>query len=133
MAKSLLYRFEHNTQFDETEAWFLFRIAAFAEAFGWTMLISGILISRYTGSNFAAMFAGQSHGMLFLCYATAAFGLYPSLGWSRRRAFVALLASVPPYGSLLFEQWAGHARRHAELAAYSRFVLWTMLVQYALE
>ncbi len=65
--------------------------------------------------------------MLFFSYALAAVGLYPSLGWSRRRASVALLASVPPYGSLLFEQWAFHVRQRAVFETYSRCVLFARL------
>lgn len=128
MSRSFIKRFEHNTLFTEPEAWLLFQIGAIAEACGWTLLIAGIIISHYSGSNFAVMFAGQTHGIFFLCYAVGAAGLYPSLGWSRKKACIAILASVPPYGSLIFEQWASHIRSHRQFEAYRRFVLWTMLV-----
>lgn len=114
---SLLRKFERNQVFSETDSWMLFRLAAVAEACGWTMLIAGIGCERYIlpGNDTPVLLAGKIHGMLFLLYALAAAGLYPTLHWSRKRALLALLASVPPYGSLLFEQWASHARRSAQM------------------
>ena len=118
---ALVRKFEGNRVFSENEGWMLFRLAAFGEAAGWTLLICGIACERYIlpGNQIPVFIAGRIHGMLFLLYALAAIGLYPALRWSRRRAFVALLASVPPYGSLLFEQWAHHARRGAQFRTYS--------------
>lgn len=117
---SLLTKFERNRLFSEADSWMLFRLAAIAEACGWTMLIAGIGCERYLlpGNHIAVMIAGKIHGMLFLLYALAAAGLYPTLHWSRKRALAALLASVPPYGSLLFEQWASRARRSAQFRNY---------------
>jgi len=113
---SIFYKFEHNQVFTENEAWALFRLAAISEAVGWTMLIIGIGWEHFglIGGHTPVFLAGRTHGMLFSLYALAAIGLYPTLGWSRKRAFVALLASVPPYGSLLFEQWAKHMRQTSE-------------------
>jgi integral membrane protein len=113
-------KFEKNEVFSEDEAWMLFRLAAVGEAVGWTLLISGILCKRFMlhGNNIPVLVAGQFHGISFLLYALAAVGLYPTLRWSRKRAFVALLASVPPYGSLMFEQWAHHMRRDSQFRTY---------------
>jgi integral membrane protein len=117
---AVLRKFEHNRVFTPDEAWLLFRIAAIAEACGWTMLVSGIAIGRYIlpGNTVPVLLAGRVHGMLFLLYALAAAGLYPSLRWSRWRALVALAASVPPYGSLMFEQWARHQRDQSQFKTY---------------
>lgn len=119
MAK-LFYRFEHSYYFTESEAWTIFKMAALAEACGWTLLITGIAIERYIlpGSVVPVYIAGRFHGILFFMYALAAIGLYPTLRWSRKRAFVALLASVPPYGSLLFEQWAQYKRHRDDFTVY---------------
>ena len=131
MVAKLLYAFEHNHVFTEDESWLLFRIAAFAEAFGWTLLISGIAIERYLvpGNTIPVMIAGQFHGVLFLSYALASVGLYPTLRWSRPKAFFALLASIPPYGSLLFEIWAHTMRRQAEFQTYSYCIALSLLGQ----
>lgn len=115
---TLLERFEQNTVFTESEAWGLFRLSAIGEACGWSLLISGLILRHFIGNNDPVIIAGQIHGMLFFCYAVASLGLYPSLHWSRKRAFVALMASVPPYGSLLFEQWAAYQRDKVQLSAF---------------
>jgi integral membrane protein len=113
MVDRILKQYEQFKPFTELEAWAIFRLAAFAEAAGWTLLISGILISKYLmpGNNIAVQLAGHTHGIFFLTYIVAVIGLYPSQSWSRRRTIIAGLASVPPYGSLIFEQWAAHQRR----------------------
>lgn len=125
----LLRRFEVTKPFTEAEAWLLFRIAAIAEACGWTLLITGIIISRYLTphNNTALILAGRTHGMLFLLYLVAAFGLYPSLGWSRWRAIVALAFSVPPYGTLVFERWASAKRHNAGFKSYQHYLLYNVL------
>jgi len=120
MATAMFRKFETNRVFTEPEAWALFRLAAIGEACGWTLLLTGLACGRYVlpGNDIPVQLAGHIHGILFLLYAVASVGLYPSLRWSRRRAFVALLASVPPYGSLVFERWARFMRSHSEFKAY---------------
>jgi integral membrane protein len=128
---SIIDKFEHNQTFSEDEGWMLFRMAAIAEACGWTMLISGILIGKYLlpGNRIPVMIAGQFHGVLFIAYAMSAIGLYPTLRWSRKRAIVALLASIPPYGSLLFERWAQLSRDHDTFQAYRCCIALSLLSQ----
>lgn len=120
MLLSVLRKFERNQLFSEEEAWVLFRLAAIGEACGWTLLITGIALQRYVlhGNNLPVLIAGQFHGILFLLYALATVGLYPALRWSRIRALVALFASIPPYGSLLFEQWEAYQRHTAQFKTY---------------
>ena len=133
MVASLLRKFEHNRVFTEDESWLLFRIAAIAEACGWTLLITGIALEKFIipGNTIPVMIAGQFHGVLFLSYALASIGLYPTLRWSRQKALFALLASVPPYGSLMFEMWAQAMRRHSEFQAYSYCVALALLTEQA--
>jgi integral membrane protein len=109
---SLLRKLERQRPFSGEEAWLLFKLAAFGEAIGWTLLITGILTKQFLmhGNNAPVLMAGQLHGTLFIIYIVAVIVLYPSLRWSRRRTIIAGLASVPPYGSLVFEQWAAHER-----------------------
>lgn len=114
MALSLLNKLEATRPFTEDQAWGLFRVAALSEAIGWTLLITGLLIRHYgwPGRTIAVPIAGQLHGMIFLAYFGIALTVYSSLGWSRRKFLLALVAGVPPYGSLVFEQWAAYARRN---------------------
>ena len=123
------HRFEHNQAFEEKDAWMLFRIAAFAEAIGWTLLILGIICERVLlpGNHAPVAVAGRIHGMLFIIYIVAAAGLYPNLRWARWQSLLAVMASVPPFGSLLFEQWASYRRRTKQANVYHRamaFVVW---------
>jgi len=129
MVIALFEKFERNQIFTEDEGWMLFRLAAIGEACGWTLLISGMAITRYIlpGNNIPVMIAGQFHGILFLLYAAAAAGLYPTLRWSRKQALVALMASVPPYGSLLFEIWARHRFDSSEFRRYAYCIAFTLL------
>ncbi len=126
----LLGKFEKGRPFTEAEAWLLFRIAAVAEACGWTLLGSAVILQAH-GARHSASFlilAGRTHGMLFLLYCLASLGLYPSLGWSRWRGLFALTFSVPPYGTLLFEQWAAAKRHNAGFRTYRQFLLYNALV-----
>jgi integral membrane protein len=111
--------------FTEREAWSLFRTAAFAEAFGWTLLISGILIVRYAtpGNRDAVLIAGQLHGTIFLAYLAVVFVACGSLGWSKKLTLLAGLASVPPYGTLVFELLVAHHRRRKNMASYRQIVV----------
>ncbi len=123
-------KFEHNRVFTESEAWGLFRLAAIAEACGWTLLISGIIWEQLTGWHAPVLIAGQLHGTLFFGYMVASIGLYPNLKWSRGKAFCALMASAPPYGSIVFEQWAAWERRRQALKVYSYSTAYTLLSKH---
>jgi integral membrane protein len=117
---SLLQKLEAYRPFTEDEAWGLFRIAALGEAVGWALLTSGILIRHYglPGSTIAVPITGQIHGMIFLAYFGVTMVTYSSLRWSRKKFLLALISGVPPFGTLVFEQWAAwtrhnkHSRRH---------------------
>lgn len=129
MFYALLQKFENSHPFTEGEAWTLFRIVAIGEACGWTLLIAGIGLKQYVlhGNNAPVLIAGQIHGTIFLIYIVAAVVLYPSLGWSRSKGFIAGLASVPPYGSIVFEQWAAHRRDRSEIIIYHRCLAYAAL------
>ena len=119
-------RYSRFQPFKEYEAWAMFRIAAIAEAVGWTLLITGIVLKRtvFNGNNAPVAVSGRIHGTFFIVYIAACLVLYPSLRWSFGRALVAGLASVPPYGSLVMEQWEGrrrlarHGRQQLHFAVY---------------
>lgn len=99
--------------FTETEAWAIFKIAAFGEAIGWTLLISGILVGKYLTphSTIAVQIAGHMHGSLFIIYIVIALVVSPSIRWKPGRILVAGLMSIPPYGTLMFELWQSHNRK----------------------
>lgn len=113
MVLSLLRKLEATKPFTEQEAWSLFRLAALSEAFGWTLLISGILVEHFKLPlhRYAVPIAGQIHGLIFLAYFGILLATYTSLGWPRLKFVFAAAAGVPPYGTLVFELWAAHQRR----------------------
>ncbi len=131
VVSSTLNKLESKQAFTEKDAWGLFKLAAIGEACGWTLLISGILCKRYitVGNNVPVLIAGQVHGMLFLIYIVAVVVTYSSLHWSRKRMLVAGIASVPPYGSLIFEQWAAYQRRSQALKIYREISVRAVIVQ----
>ncbi len=103
--------------FTEHEAWLLFKIGAFAEAIGWTLLIIGIILRDFVlhGNEVGVQLAGRLHGGFFMLYVLAVLLLSPSLGWGLVKTVFAGLCSIPPYGSLLFERWVANQRKLASI------------------
>lgn len=120
MTLAFLSKLEAIQPFNEPQAWGLYKIAALSEAVGWTILITGILIRHYrlAGYRYAVPIAGQIHGTIFLVYFGVLLATYSSLRWSRTKFIAAALAGVPPYGTLVFEQWAVRQRQTKLLEAY---------------
>lgn len=131
MINALLQQLEKTRPFTDNEAWTYFKIAAIGEAVGWSLLISGILFKYFVtpGNNTPVLIVGQLHGTLFLIYVAAVIVLYSSLRWSRKRTIIAGLASIPPYGSLVFEQWAAYKRRGDALKTYREITVRAIIVQ----
>lgn len=131
MIGAILEKLESNRPFTDQEAWNLFRIAAIGEAGGWSLLIAGIAFKHFVtpANNTPVLIAGQVHGTIFLVYITAVIVLYSSLRWSRKRTVVAGLASIPPYGSLIFEQWAAYKRRGEALKTYRAITVRAIIIQ----
>jgi len=124
-----LEKVESVRPFTEAEAWWLFRAVAFAEAIGWTILIIGLLIRHYglASHNIAVPIAGQIHGMIFLTYFGILLAVYSSLRWSRLQFLLALMAGVPPYGSLVFERWAAWRRHNSQTRLHFRSIVLSQL------
>jgi integral membrane protein len=124
-ADKMLRGIESIQPFSEGEAWKLYRLAAFGEAFGWTVLIIGIWIRAHhgLGSGVAVPIAGQVHGVLFLLYFGVLLAAYTSLRWSRLTFLIAVCAGVPPYGSLLFEQYKSRNRRNKNSQEHFRAIV----------
>jgi integral membrane protein len=116
--------------FTDREAWSYFRVAALGEAVGWTLLISGLLIKHFftPGNNDPVVVAGQIHGTIFLVYIVSVVVLSGSLGWRPRRILIAGLASIPPYGTLIFEQWAARQRKQAATKTYRQIVVRAIII-----
>lgn len=123
----IIYRkYQNFRPFTEPEAWTLFKAAAIAEAIGWTTLIIGIYYRNYVvHANWPVAIAGQIHGTLFLAYIFAVLALSPSMGWPLWRVILAGSCSVPPYGSLLYEQISAVVRKRTKLQRFYRQIMYT--------
>ena len=106
----------HKNIFSDKEAWGIYRLSAFGEAFGWTLLIGSLGAQKYLmhGNKILVSFAGQIHGLLFFAYIAAVLATYASLGWSFKKGFLIGLMSVPPYGTLVAEMWLSRVRKNKE-------------------
>jgi integral membrane protein len=99
----------------------VFRVVAVAEALTWVGLLVG-MFQKYAldgGETGVAVF-GRIHGVVVLVYVAIALWAGWRQRWSSRTLALALLASVPPLFTMLFERWAraaGHLdRRNARVA-----------------
>ncbi len=97
-----------------------FRVAAIAEAVTWLGLLVGMLVKRVgSGSEVGVEVFGPIHGVVVLVYFVVTFVAARSLRWSSRTLVIALLASVPPGATLVFEAWA---ERTGQMAGRARSV-----------
>ena len=91
-----------------TDSWIVwFRATAVAEAVSWCGLLVGMFVKYVLdrGERGVEVF-GQVHGVVVLVYAAAALLMWRRQHWGSRTLVLALLASVPPLGSIVFERWA---------------------------
>jgi integral membrane protein len=99
--------------FTDKEAWTLYRVFAFTEAIGWTLLISAIIYRslHMPGAAIAISIAGTVHGLLFSLYFLFVLLTARSMKWGPWRISAALLSGMPPYMSLIYEKIIAYHRR----------------------
>ena len=104
----------HGTHwFTDKQAWTLFRLFAFMEIVGWTLLISAIIYRKFNlplDDVFVSM-AGRIHGMVFSLYFLFVLLTARSMLWGFWRVAAALLAGMPPYTALIFEKAMAYHRK----------------------
>jgi integral membrane protein len=92
-----------------------FRAVAIAEAISWAGLLVGMVFKYLVvGNDIGVTVFGPIHGGLFLLYLAVTVLVRRPLRWDVRTTVLALLASIPPLATLLFERWAAHTGRLAE-------------------
>lgn len=99
-----------------------FRYVAFAEALSWLGLLVGMAFKYLVepGTEAGVAFFGPVHGAMFVLYLVVAVAAALHFRWSRGVALLALLASIPPFATAVFEIWAartGRLTRPAGVAA----------------
>jgi integral membrane protein len=81
-----------------------FAVAAAVEAVTWAGLLVGMFLKYVTDTTEAGVHLfGRLHGVAFIVYVLAVLIAGPRLRWGWRTTAVALLASVPPLTTLVFE------------------------------
>ncbi|MGQ0716733.1 MAG: DUF3817 domain-containing protein [Pseudonocardiales bacterium] len=89
-----------------------FRTVAIAEALSWTGLLVGMVFKYLVvGDDIGVKIFGPIHGGLFLVYLAVTMSVRRQLRWSTATMVLALLASVPPLATLVFERWATRTGR----------------------
>jgi integral membrane protein len=89
-----------------------FRVIAVAEALSWLGLLIGMLFKYVISDNEAGVkLFGPIHGGVFVTYVLVSLVVRGPLRWNGKTLLLALFASIPPFGSLVFEQWAARTGR----------------------
>jgi integral membrane protein len=105
-----------------------FRVVAVVEAVSWTALLVAMFLKYVVDAPHegGVPVVGGVHGAGFTLYVLTTLVTARRLRWTLRTTFLGLLASVPPFGSIVFERWAertgrlsGRARRPLAGAAPS--------------
>ncbi|TWG24490.1 integral membrane protein [Actinoplanes teichomyceticus] len=99
------------------QAFRVFRVTAVAEAFSWAGLLVGMYLKHVSHTTEAGVWLfGRIHGALFVAYLAATLWAARTERWSLWRTGFALLASIPPLTTLIFERWVSRRRPAAEPA-----------------
>ncbi len=95
-----------------------FRFVAFLEAVTWLGLLIGMAFKYLPadGNDVGVQIFGRLHGAAFLLYLPTCAFTIRRLRWRFGTATLAILASLPPFGTLLFEVWATRTGRMADLS-----------------
>ncbi len=90
----------------------LFLLVATAEAISWTGLLIGMYVKYFTdGGERGVQIFGPIHGGVFVAYVVLALLVARVQRWSMPVTLAALLCSIPPFATLLFEWWAARTGR----------------------
>jgi integral membrane protein len=91
----------------------LFRRTAIAEAVTWALLLTGMFLKYVTDTTeLGVRVFGMVHGVVFIAYCLTTVLVGVDQRWSRGRLLVGLLASVPPFFTVVFDR---NAEKHEAL------------------
>ncbi|RJQ75517.1 DUF3817 domain-containing protein [Pseudonocardiaceae bacterium YIM PH 21723] len=84
-----------------------FRLLALAEAVSWAGLLLGMFFKYVVVfDEIGVKIFGPIHGVVFIGYVLVTLLARDPLQWNARTLVLALIASIPPFGSVVFERWA---------------------------
>lgn len=95
-----------------------FSFVASFEALTWLGLLIGMAFKYLPadGSELGVKIFGPLHGAAFLLYVPVAAWTIYRLRWGFFTGAAAIVASLPPFGTFLFERWVARTGRLAERA-----------------
>lgn len=94
-----------------------FRLVAIWEAITWLALLIAMFFKWVLGYEEAIRIPGMVHGVAgFMVFIVVALATAWSLKWDLKTTFLALVSSVPPFGTIVFERWAVRTGRLGELS-----------------
>jgi integral membrane protein len=90
----------------------LFRIVATAEAVSWLGLLIGMYFKYLTdaGEGGVKLF-GPIHGGVFVAYVVLTLLVSRTQRWTTWTTLIGLAASIPPFATVVFEEWARRTGR----------------------
>ncbi|TDQ46585.1 DUF3817 domain-containing protein [Actinorugispora endophytica] len=89
-----------------------FRVIAAVEAVTWIGLLAGMFFKYVVVFNeIGVQVFGRLHGAAFVLYGVIALVTWATHRWSPWTGVLALVASVPPLGTVVFERWASATGR----------------------
>lgn len=93
------------------------RFIAWAEGISWIFLIVGMVCKRLPEPVlWPVQVFGMIHGIIFLGFVAATVVAWRRLGWDATTGVLALVSSIPPFCTVLFEVWAVRTGRLGELS-----------------
>lgn len=94
-----------------------FRFIAVLEAISWVFLIVGMVFKRLPEPVlWPVKVFGMTHGIIFILFVITAILAARELAWNTKTTVLALLSSIPPFFTVLFEVWAVRAGKLGELS-----------------
>ncbi|NLE80980.1 MAG: DUF3817 domain-containing protein [Rhodococcus sp.] len=93
-----------------------FRLIAYLEALTWAALLVAMFFKWVLGYEEAVSIPGMLHGVVFMLFVAVALVTAVQLKWDLKVTALALLSSIPPFGTVFFEIWAARTGRLAELS-----------------
>ncbi|MET8776799.1 DUF3817 domain-containing protein [Nocardia sp. NPDC004654] len=85
-----------------------FRFFAVLEALSWLGLLVGMAFKYIPdpGNEVGVKIFGPVHGTIFILFVLTALLAARELGWNWKTTVLALLSSIPPFFTVIFEVWA---------------------------
>ncbi|WP_433665178.1 DUF3817 domain-containing protein [Nocardia sp. CA-128927] len=103
--------------FDLSTAAKRFRFLAVLEAISWVFLIVGMVFKRLPEPVlWPVKVFGMTHGIIFVLFLITVIMAARELGWNALTTILALLSSIPPFFTVVFEIWAVRSGKLGELS-----------------